>query len=95
MPAIVATSPLTFSLGSDAAIVYLEVRDQLLDEALLLPKYSEDIATLLQTEQALDLRSEMPKVDVVRETDPDVRAARLLEVQQKYRLDYDLFLFIF
>jgi hypothetical protein len=90
-PAIVTNNLLTFSLGSDAAIVYIEVREQLLIEALLLPKYSEDIATLLQTDQELDLRSEMPKVEVVRETDPDIRAARLLEVQQKYRLDYDFF----
>jgi hypothetical protein len=49
-------------------------------EALLLPKYSEDIALLLETEKELDMKSLMPKVDVVRETDANVRAARLLEV---------------
>jgi hypothetical protein len=90
-PAIVTNNLLTFSLGSDAAIVYIEVREQLLIEALRLPKYSEDIALLLQTEKELDMKSLMPKVDVVRETDADVIAARLLEVQQKYRLDYDFF----
>jgi hypothetical protein len=46
---------------------------------------------LLQTEKELGLKSVMPKVDVVREADADVRAARLLQVQQKYRLDYNFF----